>query len=318
MMNKYLTWLLKIPLTRWAFITTTIFAILLAYNLANITWLIAPQPILTANTPINSTLGNQTIVPSTVTNISRFHLFGQYKAPVKPTVVSRPKPVQTLPPLNLKLHGVVTGSVDMARAIIAQSNGEQEIYSIGDKNLPGNATLTAIYSDKVLVERQGQIQELILIDSETLALDTPIEITEPSVKTNSTIVRTSNNTSNISSTNNEIPTDSRKESIIEVKRRLEENPASLADLLRIETVMAKGKLMGVRLRPRGQGIKIFKDFGLNPGEIIVQVNGIRLDNQQQAAQAMALLTDADALAVLDLVVLRNGQELPIYIDLSVP
>jgi len=92
--------------------------------------------------------------------ISAWHLFGN--PPVKasrqrPRVV-KTKAVETR--LKLKLMGVIaTGNNHNAGAIISAPGKPQTGYMVGDK-IPGNATLYAVETQRVLIKRNGQIESL--------------------------------------------------------------------------------------------------------------------------------------------------------------
>lgn len=64
--------------------------------------------------------------------------------------------------LQLELHGIFqTGDSEHAGAIIAERGGDGELYRPGDR-VPGNATLEEIYKDRVILRRQGQLEALKL------------------------------------------------------------------------------------------------------------------------------------------------------------
>ena len=64
--------------------------------------------------------------------------------------------------LKLVLRGVFSSEdQDNARAIIADPRGKEEQYSIGDM-LPGNAELSEVHADKVILKRSGRYETLRL------------------------------------------------------------------------------------------------------------------------------------------------------------
>ena len=64
--------------------------------------------------------------------------------------------------LNLKLKGTIAASVDQeSMAIIAEGNGDEKVYEIGDA-IPGGASIHAIRLDRVILERAGRLEELRL------------------------------------------------------------------------------------------------------------------------------------------------------------
>jgi len=64
--------------------------------------------------------------------------------------------------LNLKLSGVVMSeSPNLARAIISSQNGRDHSYQLND-TVPGNARITQIYADRVILEHNGTWESLQL------------------------------------------------------------------------------------------------------------------------------------------------------------
>lgn len=86
------------------------------------------------------------------------YLFGQVQ------VQSKAQETQTenLPTTNLRLElrGVSATKEDKeASALIEGPDKETQVYNIGDK-LPGDATLKAIYVNRIVIERRGQLENL--------------------------------------------------------------------------------------------------------------------------------------------------------------
>ncbi|MGB1060483.1 MAG: type II secretion system protein N, partial [Ketobacter sp.] len=62
--------------------------------------------------------------------------------------------------LSLELQAVFVAPVEeRSTAMIAESRKDSELYHIGDK-VPGNVTLAAVYPDRVLLNRSGQLEAL--------------------------------------------------------------------------------------------------------------------------------------------------------------
>ncbi|UZE97431.1 type II secretion system protein N [Alkalimarinus alittae] len=67
--------------------------------------------------------------------------------------------------LQLQLKGVFTSERDSeSSAIVAERGQKGEYFKIGDK-LPGNAELVAVYSDRVLLKRNGRLETLSFEDA---------------------------------------------------------------------------------------------------------------------------------------------------------
>ena len=99
-----------------------------------------------------------------------WHLFGE--------VAPEAEPVKTVVPvdapdtrLKLSLHGTFSSAdAALARAIIADERGNEEMYAVGDI-LPGNAELSEIQSDKVILLRGGRY-EILRLPRDTISGDT--------------------------------------------------------------------------------------------------------------------------------------------------
>ena len=97
-----------------------------------------------------------------VGQVSSWKLMGEAK--VKTAEPARPSAPVVAPETRLKL--TLRGSLDsddtgIARAIIADQRGQEELYSIGDK-VPGNAELSEIHIDRVILLRGGRYETLSL------------------------------------------------------------------------------------------------------------------------------------------------------------
>ncbi|PIE44403.1 MAG: hypothetical protein CSA50_00835 [Gammaproteobacteria bacterium] len=87
------------------------------------------------------------------------HLFGTVanKSPQKPK-----EEIQTMPATRLKLilRGVsVADDPQFCTALIEGPDRKTEIYAIG-ADLPGNATLHQVYSDRIVINRKGLLEKL--------------------------------------------------------------------------------------------------------------------------------------------------------------
>ncbi|MEJ2743875.1 MAG: type II secretion system protein N, partial [Gammaproteobacteria bacterium] len=99
--------------------------------------------------------------------LSRWTLFGD-QPKVAPTPVPTAQDEAIKAPetkLNLELHGVfVAEDPKRSSAIIAEMRGrggddDKLLYAIGDA-LPGNATLERVYSDRIILRRNGRVETL--------------------------------------------------------------------------------------------------------------------------------------------------------------
>ena len=86
----------------------------------------------------------------------------------RPRANPPPMPTENLQEtkLSLTLVGVFAGQGGASMALIARKGRPAERYVVGDR-LPGNAKLAAVFSDRVVITRDG-VRELIRFDHEAL------------------------------------------------------------------------------------------------------------------------------------------------------
>lgn len=91
--------------------------------------------------------------------IAMWSLFGREGQKVEKT--EQPKDVNAPKTrLSLELQAVFVAPVEeRSSAMIAESRKDSQLYHIGDK-VPGNVSLAAVYQDRVLLNRNGQLEAL--------------------------------------------------------------------------------------------------------------------------------------------------------------
>lgn len=96
--------------------------------------------------------------------IALWHLFGEEG--VKPVVQAQNQEVNAPPTrLNLELQGVfVAPKEEDSTAMISESRKESQLYRIGSK-VSGNATLAAVFPDRVLLSINGKMEALYFPDA---------------------------------------------------------------------------------------------------------------------------------------------------------
>lgn len=251
----------------------------LAYSLAQISWRFIP-----AADEIGR--GMASASPSAMSapmrressgagQIPQWHLFGEASVET-PAAVPEELPETNL---QLTLRGVIASPDDsQARAIVADSGGKENFYKVGDP-LPGNATLKEIYGDRIVIQRAGRYETLTL-PKDALAMGADNSVPA-------------------------LPAASRGKksyTLREYRNALMHNPGEVADLVRIMPKSEGGRFVGYQLQP-GRDPQFMARYGLMPGDVVVAVNGVVLDNPAKGMQAMRDLTRADT---LDLEIDRNG------------
>jgi general secretion pathway protein C len=272
---------------------TVIFIVLLAHGLAQLSWrlLLPPDsdPSLTvASAPPGSPQANPAQEPNTdYPAVAEWHLFGEVaKAPPKP-----PPPAPTRAPetrLNLNLVGIFfSDNSRLAVALIAASdNTGVRGYRVGDP-LPGGATLEQVYADRVVLSRNGQLETLSLPRQTAFSTEPPAASPD-------------------SSNAEEIETINASDVVAEFRERIATQPQALRDLVQARPFVKNGQFMGFRLLP-GLDDQVFEQLGLEPGDVITQINDVRLTDPQQSMNVLREILNADQVSVQ---VLRKGAEIP--------
>ena len=280
-------------------IATFLGIVLISHSFAALTWKLVPVPdsppsAAVANNIRQATNSNQTRSATqdqpVAAKISQFHLFGKFEKKVAPPPVAE---VATAPEtrLNLKLRGVFSSQdKDLARAIIADAKGEDESYAIGDE-VPGGATLNDIFEDRVILERNGQLETLKL----------PVESVpgETTASVGRGIPgRQSTGSTAASSPAPTIDTATADTSQIlrHYRDALINDPQSVMGLVRVQPYNKGGKLEGYRIRP-GKDRQLLTKFGLRSGDIVKSVNGVPMDNPIKALEILRDLSTATSVTV---------------------
>lgn len=208
--------------------------------------------------------------------VSRLALFGKAipKAQAKAAVAANAPRTQ----LNAQLNGVLASS-DPAKsiAIIAMS-GIQNSYGVGDMIDGTQARIRQVYPDRVIIERDGR-DETLMLDGE--------EYGKPLPQTNAAPLGS-------------------------LRSELMADPGKITDYLNISPVQVDGRMTGYRLNP-GSNPEFFNQSGLQANDLAISINGLDLRDNMQAMQAMQQMAGATEMTVT---VERQGEQFDIYVRLS--
>ena len=261
----------------------------IASQLARLTWGFftspeeaVPEVVATVASPVQR---NEEL--ELIRQIPGWHLMGvvsQQVAPAREVV-----PIEA-PDTSLKL--VLRGALSSddpahARAIIADPRGKEDQYAIGD-NLPGNAELSEVHPDRVILKRNGRYETLRLPQDQQRKSPTisavnasPRPSVQPPARAN-VVERLQN-----------------------IRQRVQKNPVSLYEVVRpVPKQDEDGNIVGYTLQP-GRDRELFDNLGLQPGDVVVQINDLKLDNAANSAQALKSVQNGQEVTMT---VLRDGQE----------
>jgi general secretion pathway protein C len=216
-----------------------------------------------------------------LTAIVNAHLFGVAAASGDPSDA----PATTA---NLTLAGTLAGlEPERGWAIIGASGQSARVYATG-ASLPGGSKLFAVYPDRVILDRNGARESLMLPRLAGGAGGAPMPRTAgmpPMPPPGGSIADS-------------------------VRQLLVQNPASGAELLRPQPVFAGGSLRGYRVYP-GRNRAQFARFGMQPGDLVTAVNGAPLDDPNRGLEILRGIGQGSAVT---LSVERGGQQQQITID----
>ncbi len=199
--------------------------------------------------------------------------------------------------LNLSLHGVHevtnpdTGRAEPAlgSAMISTGRSEQSLVLVGQTIDGGSgAKLHSVYFDRVLLDRGGRL--------ETLRLPLEVAANAPAVP----MAR---------------PGDTRPQAPAgptSISAALTSNADALVDVFRPTPHMEGGQMTGFRLAP-GRNRDAFNALGLQPGDVMTEVNGLVMNDPRAAAQVFSALSET---SVASVTIVRDGSPQVLTIDLS--
>ena len=188
---------------------------------------------------------------------------------------------------NLLLTGTLAGrDPEHGWAIIGANGQAARVYATGIA-LPGGSRLFAVYPDRVILDRNGARESLML----------------PRLSGGgaSFAPRVANQAQGGG------PSASLADS---VRQLLVQNPQAGGDLLRPQPVFAGGSLRGYRVYP-GRNRAQFAGLGLQPGDLVMAVNGAALDDPNRGLEILRGVGQGSAVT---LTVERGGQQQQITID----
>jgi general secretion pathway protein C len=267
-------------------VVNVLLVIWIAWILATLTWSVidAPEPVaaLPATTaPASAAPGPER---QKIREMKNWHLFG--KVAREKQVVKAVAPAEA-PETRLKLvlrGAFASDDKKIARAIIADPRGEEEQYAVGEK-LPGNAELSEIHPDKVILMRNGRYETLRLPEESSSSAGGRTRGASTSARSAATTGRT--------------------QRLKSMRQQLKKNPKSLYGLVRATPKKDEaGNMVGYTLQP-GRDPQLFQTMGLQEGDVVTGINEVKLDS---LASGMKALKSAEAGDSVTMTVLRGEQE----------
>ena len=230
------------------------------------------------------------------------HLFGEIKKAV--AVKSPPKAVEEPAPapkkLNLKLHGIVAYNNKKGFALISLNGGSQKVFGENEEIEKG-VVVTKIYPEKVVLNNHGKLEDLLLPvkkikdkGSATASLPSPAGAQSFRANAAPPAIAPGHSLQRAGSVN-----------LSAFREKVMADPRKLMDIGRPSPAIENGQFIGFRVQPGSQR-KLFRQLGFRPNDIIMEVNGIVLDDPSKGAMVLGELAQASDLSIK---VKRGNQEL---------
>jgi general secretion pathway protein C len=260
----------------------------IAAQLATLTWALFPRQEQAAAPAVTQSKPSPQSSPQSalVEQLPEMHLMGvptQEASAIANASVNAPDTQ-----LQLTLHGALASDdKEQARAIIAEPGGKEDQYAIGD-TVPGNAELSEIYPDRVILKRSGRFETLRLPVDNGPAGSAPRSL--------SAVVGAAATPS---------------ERLRQVREQIQNNPRSMYGMIRATPqVDEDGNISGYAVAP-GQDPRLFSQVGLQDGDVVTEVNGMSMSDPANSAKALKSLQGGEQVTVK---LLRGGVEQMLTLD----
>lgn len=272
-------------------------------------WLVLPSPQPTKVTSNSATV--QAADRSSTQNIDldtllALNLFGRAVAPqAEPSAATSELTELPLTQLNLTLSGVVASNVaTQGVAIIIQGN-QQQSYVVGERIKGTSAFLSQVYGDRVLIKNGSQRETLMLdgIDFNEANRRLRERIEVDAKKVDDQLQSQPQDTANAV-----LAADTAQR----LRDELASGDVNFADYIALNPARDGATLLGYRISP-GRKPALFNSAGLQPGDLVTQINGIPLNDLSMAMDALSELRSAQNIQ-LELI----RQEETMLIDIQLP
>lgn len=242
-------------------------------------WVVISEPQLPVIS--SSPSANNAQTPLVTTSVADWHLFGHGAMPVQPQ-----QQVRVATDSGLKLLGTLASTDPRAgKAIIADVSGNQDVFSVSGE-LPGGSVLTEVHADYVVIELNGEPRQLQMEQTsaaQTEKIKVPPVAVVPNVATAVSGAQVDWNA---------------------IRSGMRMDPAKLANNISVLPHMENGKQVGVRINA-GRDATLLRQLGLSANDVVLAVNGQKLDDP---SRYMQLVNDLRSARRVTVTYRRNGKE----------
>jgi len=287
-----------------------VLVLLIAFEAADLTWRLLESPSGQDEVPPAVRLALGTDGPPTASGsydtLEGWEPFG--RAPDESGPVQVPAELVLDAPettLNLTLVGLVSaqrlpepGTViyvhEQGMASLSSGRGEQKLYRNGQAidNVP-STTLHSVFTDRILLDRGGgRLETLRYAETESTSLASSRVAARPQL----TGIAQPESLSAAAS----------------IADAAGEAASLISEHMQVALHAENGQAIGFRLQPRGDG-RVFAELGLEPGDVLTEVNGIQLNDMRNTAQVLDALSEAQQASVT---IRRNGTDQALIFDVA--
>jgi general secretion pathway protein C len=258
----------RLPRTTWFSVLEIILISLLAVQCARLVWAVA-----TPVGPVGDWRSDAGVPVLAAPDLALFETFDPFFR-----LEGNGRVVVT--DLDVRLFGIRQDQASgRGSAIIALPNGEQDSFSVGDEIMPG-VTLESVDFDFVTISRNGSSEQIFLDQSsspttspppQASARQAPVARPQPSAPGNTAVQRIT--------------------------------PSQLASGTQISPRREGNRLTGIVLQPSGADDTALRAAGFEPGDVIISINGERIQEMGQAVSFASNLGTGDGFVQVE----RNGE-----------
>lgn len=283
--------------------------VLFAFEAADLTWRLLDTPTVpdvAMSAPTQTEVARADTAAGSLEILQTWAPFGQAPEAAEVGIPASDLLETALTDLNLRLIGVVVAQAspepgtmviiqEEGKAILESARGQQKAYVVGDPiEEVSNARLHSVFTDYVILERSaGRLERLPWAESQSM----PRRTAGSRTATASAALARQPESLNAAAA---------------LADAVGEVAAALGEHIQFAPATDSGRIIGFRVSPRGDG-DVFSGIGLEPGDILTQVNGIALDDMRNASGVLRALTETQQANVI---IRRNGVDQGLVLDMS--
>lgn len=303
-----------VPLSTWQFFVRLLLVLCLSVSLARLFWLVFPVPTIPAATvaiPTSVASGDSNGPAVNIAQLKALTVFGKVEAP-KPQdqapAAIESKAVNTQ--LNLVLVGLMEGNDERSSRAIITSGDKQDVYAVNDPLPVGNnVTLSKVLNDRVIINNNGQYENLWLYSNDPNAPPiSQMSMSPVAARPQPTVSQQSFPTGRPSAIGPEVQSPQKRGDsggLAEVSR-------NLSDVVAMSIHRENGQVIGYKIRP-GRDVEKFKSAGLQADDVVTAINGMPLNNP---AKIMEVYKNLGNTTAASLEIRRGGSVITVDVVLQ--